>query len=505
MNPSTRVVFNTGIQYLRNIVSVVVSLFVTRLILDALGVENYGIYAVVGGVVAMLSFIQSSLSGTTQRYLSFHQGRNDITMQKKIFNNSVLTQLLISVLLIFILITVKPVLFGGFLNMPEERREAAVWVYYCMLISLFLTMQSTPYMATLIAHENILYATIVQLVDTFLKIPIALSLTWFTVDRLKLYAVLVVSVQVLNFMLYYLYSKRKYPETTGIRLFSFDKKIFLDMFFFMGWTIYSTGCVVGRTQGIALVLNRFFGTAMNAAYGLSLTVSGQLSFLSTSLRNAINPQIIKAEGAGDRQKMLRLSEISSKFSFILLAIITIPGIIEMDSLLSLWLKEVPDNAIMFCQFVLLSNLIDQLTSGLITANKAIGDIRNYSLIINTIKLLTVPAALLCLYFGLPVVSVMVCYVLFELICAIARLPFLRITAGLSIKGFTHKVFISLVPPTFLTTAMCFVYAHYMNAGWSFLGTFVLSGCVMVVSTFLFGLCKDEKRLIYHFAEKILKR
>lgn len=505
MNSSTRVIYNTGIQYIRNVVSVLVSLYVTRLILDALGVENYGIYAVVGGVVAMLSFIQSSLSGTTQRYLSFHQGRDDISMQRSIFNNSVVTQLLISILLIVILVAIKPLLFRGILNIPATRMEAAIWVYYCMLVSLFFTMQSTPYLATLIAHENILFATVVQLVDTLLKIPIALSLTWFSVDRLKLYAILVVSVQALNYLLYYLYSKRKYPETTGVRLFSFEKRIFLDMFFFMGWTIYSTGCIVGRTQGIAIVLNKFFGAAMNAAYGLSLTVSGQLSFLSTSLRNAINPQIIKAEGAGDRNKMLRLSEISSKFSFILMAIITIPGIIEMRSLLSLWLKEVPDHAVMFCQFILLSNLIDQLTSGLITANKAIGDIRSYSLIINTIKLLTVPVALICLYFGLPVVSVMIGYVFFEMVCAIARLPFLHVTAGLSVDGFVSRVFLRLLTPTLLTISICYAYSRLLNTSWSFLGTFGLSLCTMAGSTFLFGLCVDEKRLISQFTEKIRKR
>ncbi len=503
MIPSTRVIFNTGVQYFRNIISVFISLYVTRLILDALGVENYGIYSVVGGVVAMLSFIQSSLSGTTQRYLSFHQGRNDIHRQKEIFNNSVITQLLISISLIVVLLVLKPFLFESFLNIPADRVDAAIWVYYCMLGTLFFVMQSTPYLATLIAHENILFATIVQMIDTFLKIPIALALTWFYFDRLKFYAVLMFGLHVINFLFYYLYCKKKYAETTGINFFSFDKQTFFDMFSFMGWTIYSTGCIVGRTQGIAVLLNKFYGAAMNAAYGIGLAVSGQLSFLSTSISNAINPQIIKAEGAGNRIKMLRLSEISSKFSFLLLALISIPAIIEMKSLLSIWLKEIPDHAVMFCQFIVLANLLDQLTIGLGTANKAIGNIRNYSIIINTIKLLTIPFAFLCLYIGLPVFSVMICYVLFEFICALARLPFLKVTAGLSITGFTRRVFLYLLAPNILTVIVCLIYAYLTDSVWSFLGTFALSVLAMVSSSYLIGLCKDEKIIIDNFTQSII--
>lgn len=495
MIASTRVIFNTGIQYVRNIVTVFVSLYTTRLILDALGVENYGIYSVVGGIVLMLTFIQSSLTGTTQRYLSFHQGKNDMDMQKKIFNNSVITQLLISISLIAILIALKPFIFGGFLNIPYERTNAAIWIYYCMLGTLFFSMQSTPYLATLIAHENISYATIVQMLDTFLKIPVALSLTWFSYDRLKFYAVLMLGIQMLNFLLYYGYSKKKYAETKGINIFSFDKTLFKEMFSFMGWLIYSTGCVIGRTQGIAILLNKFFGTAMNAAYGIALAVTGQLSFLATSMRNAINPQIIKAEGAGNRIKMLRLSEISSKFSFLLLALVSIPAIIEMRPLLSIWLKEIPEHAVMFCQFVVLANLVDQLTAGLITANKAIGNLRSYAITINTIKILTVPAAYICLRFEFPVITVMFCFVFFEFICALARLPFLKATGGLSISGFAKRVFLYLLAPTALTILVCLVYAHFFNYKWSFLGTFLLSMMVLSTTSYLMGLCKDEKIII----------
>lgn len=504
MNAPSRVIFNTSIQYLRTLISVFVSLYTTRLILDALGVENFGLYSIVGGIVTMLSFIQISLSGTTQRYLSYYQGKQEIQLQRKIFNNSVITQLMISILLIITLLGIKPFLFGGFLNISDERLNAAVWVYYCMLGTLFFSMQSTPYFATLISHENILFASVVQLIDIFLKIPIALSLTWFHFDRLKQYALLLLGVHMLNFIFYYLYSKRKYEETKGVKLFSFDKRIFAEMFYFMGWTIYSTGCIVGRTQGIAVLINKFFGAAINASYGIALAISGQFSFISASMRNAIDPQIIKAEGIGDRKKMLRLSEISSKFSFLLLALISIPAIIEMKPLLSVWLKETPEHAVMFCQFVLLANLIDQTTIGLGTANKAIGNIRDYSLVINTIKIATIPAAFVCLYFDLPLISLLICLILFEFICAFARLPFLKVTGGLSIAGYSRRVFLCIIIPTLLTIAVCLGFSYYFDHKWSFLGTFLLSLLVMTTTTYFLGLCKDEKSIINEFFKKLIQ-
>lgn len=495
MQASSRVVFNTVIQYFRTIVFAFVSLYTTRLILDALGVENYGIYALIGGLVSLLSFIQTSLSSTTQRFLSYYQGQSDIEMQRSVFNNSVITQLFLGIILVFILFAIKPLLFNGFLNIPDNRLDAAIWVYYCMIFILFLTILGTPFHATLIAHENILFVTIVLLFETIMKIPIALSLTWFQFDSLVQYAVLLAFMQIIVFMLSFLYCKRKYAESRTGSFLLFNIKVFREMFSYVGWTAYSMGCIVGRNQGIALVMNKFFGAAINAAYGLAFSVSGQISFISSSIQNAINPQIIKAEGAGNRSKMLRLSEISSKFSFTLLALISIPAIIEMQSLLAIWLKEIPKHTIGFCQFVLLANLIDNLTVGLTTANRAIGNIRSYTLIIYTIKLLTLPAAMLCLYLDLPVISVMVCFVGLELFSAFIRLPLLKLTGGLSILGYSRRVFLYLIAPTVLTIIACLLFSVNFDYKWSFLATFIISILVMTTSMFLWGLCKDEKAIV----------
>jgi len=501
MNSSTRLVFNTSIQYFRSIISLFISFYTVRLILDALGIENYGIYSIVSGVVSMLSFIQSSLAQTTQRYLSFHQGRGDLTMQKKIFNNSVITQLLISIALVAILAALKPVLFGGFLNIEPDRLNAAVGVYFCMLAVLFFTMQSAPYMATLIAHENILYTTIVELLNIFLKIPIALMLYHAPFDKLIYYAVLSLGLQVLNFLLYYIYCKLKYPESKDFNFNQFDKQTFRDIFSFMGWNIYSTGCIVAKNQGFAIILNKMAGVVWNAAWGIASQVAGQINFISVSMQNAIRPQIVKAEGAGDRKRMLRLSEISSKFSFMLLAMVSIPLFIEMTKILPFWLKEVPEGTVLFCQMILIVNIVDQLTSGLAQANQAIGDVKNYSLLFYTPKLLLLPATYLILFYYDSKLSVMFAFVMIELIVALLRLPFLKSTGGLSINEFVNNVFIKELVPFILTAIACWGFSQLFDSLWGILGTCIISLIIMGITTYYFGLCNDEKIIIKALLEK----
>ena len=224
--------------------------------------------------------------------------------------------------------------------------------------------------------------------------------------------------------------------------------MFKELFVFTGWTVYSIGCIVGRTQGIAVLLNRFFGTALNASYGIAQQVIGQISFLSTSLINAMQPQIVKAEGAKDRNKMFQLSEMASKFSFLLFAWITIPSLFYMDRILQVWLGEIPDYAVSFCRYSLFGAWMDQFTLGV--ANRAIGKIKIYSIVTSTIKILTLPFAYLCLKMGMSAVSVMVCYVFFEIVCSLSRIVLLKIESGLSIMSFINNVFVyELIPVTVL--------------------------------------------------------
>lgn len=504
MRASTRVAVNTSVQYLRTFVSIIITLYTSRVVLANLGVEDYGIFSLIGGVVALLAFIQNNLSRTTQRFLSYYHGKNDQAMIVKIFNNSVATQWIVSILLCGVLAMLADVLLEHLVNIPSGRQSAARCVYWLMIASLFVNLQSTPYLATLIARENIVYSSIVQMVDALLKIPVAVSLIWISDNRLEWYSGMSFLVVSLNFFMYYAYCKSKYAECRSFSFRSFDRTLFREMFSFMGWNVYGTACIFGRTQGIAILLNRFFGTAVNAAFGIGGQVSGQIGFLSSALTTAINPQIIKAEGGGERKRMFRLSEISCKFSFLLMSVVAIPAIIYMPTLLKLWLKDVPEYTSMFCIAVILANQIDLLTLNLNTANQAIGNVKIYSICINTIKILTLPVAWYVLHLGKNPTAVMAVYVIFEALCAMSRLVFLHITVRLSVKQYLRNVFFMVIPPVAVNILICHYVSTYLT-GWMFLVT----GCISVIMTgavtLLVGLRPDERMVLEGLTGRIFKR
>ncbi|MDH7462449.1 hypothetical protein QEG73_14210 [Chitinophagaceae bacterium 26-R-25] len=494
MKASSRVVFNTGVQYARTFIGACIAFYSSRIILKSLGASDYGIYNLVAGVITFLGVINIALSSSTQRYLSFYQGKNDGEMQAKIFNNSIVTQLAIGLILAIGMFILTPFIFDGFLNIPSDRIHSATAVYYSLIVTVFFSMLTMPYMAALVAHENIVFSSIVQIADALLKLIIALSLLSILSDRLIYYAIMMAVIAFLDFCVYVIYCRNRYEECRHFTLKSFDKKLLKEIFVFSGWMIYGTVCVVGRTQGIAVIFNQFFGTMINAAYGIAQQLSGQATFISNSLLNAIRPQIIKAEGGLDREKMLRLAEIASKFSLLLLSIIAIPAVFEMDNILNIWLENVPDHTKTFCQFVLLTALADQLTIGLAYASQAIGNIKGYSLAINTIKIITLPAAYLCLHFGLQPAAVMVCMLSFEFICAISRLFFLKKTAGLPITGFIKRVFVPEFIPVVCTTIVCWA-SHLILPYYLFWIPFLLSAVTICITTYKLGLCEDEKQII----------
>ena len=268
-------------------------------------------------------------------------------------------------------------LFDGFFNIESGRISAAKIVYHCVTLMLIMSFLTAPFRALLISHENIIYITIIDVLDGILRLIIAVAIAYASIDRLILYAELLCLIGLFNFIAFFIYDKRKYLECVLPKFNNIKLSYLREISSFAGWTIYSVGCIAGRTQGISIILNKFFSVAVNAAFGVALHVSSALSFLSHSVMNAMNPQIVKAEGAGNRERMLRLAEIESKFCFLLIGMIIIPCIFEMPSILKIWLKDVPEHTVLFCRFILLTSLVDQLTIGLGTANQAIGNIRDY--------------------------------------------------------------------------------------------------------------------------------
>ena len=502
MEPAKRIVINTFAQHTRAIINTCLSLYSTRLVLQALGQSDFGIYSLVAGVVTMLAFLTGALVITTQRQLSFYHGRGNIEDVRGMFSSSLLLHILIGVAFAVILLALTPFIFGGFLEIDPTRIPTARGVYYMAVLSLAIAFFAAPFKALFIAREEIVYISIVEVIDGILKLAFALSLPFITYDRLMAYACAIAGIQAFNFLALSLWAVTHFKESTLLPKLGLVRRRYLkELTGFATWTVYSTGCVMGRTQGVAIILNRFFGTIVNSAYGIAQQVYHSIAFISQAVTNAMSPQIVKAEGSGNRQRMLHLAELSSKYNFLLLSTIAIPLSFEMPDVLTLWLSDVPPHAVTICRFIILTSLCDQITIGLGTANQAIGRIRNYSLVVNTIKVLTLPAFWLCLHMGYEIGQAMWVYIGFEILCALVRLPFLKFTAGLSIRHFVSHVFARVALPLLFIVTACWLMVTYVNIPFRFLLTGIVTVVVAGITIWLFAL-EDAER---HTALQMIKK
>lgn len=465
MKSSDRVVINTGFLYGKMLITMFISLYSTRLILSALGATDYGIFNLVAGVIAMLSFLNAAMTISTQRYLSFYLGAGESERLKSIFNTSVILHFIIGLIIVILLELVGIYLINRVLDIPTERIHTAKIVFHFMVVSTFFTINAVPYDASINAHENMLFDALTGIFESLMKLLIAIWLVYTAIDKLILYGALIAGLTILIRIIKGFYCSMKYKEcnlslTSHIR---FD--LFKELFSFAGWNLYGSFCIVIRNQGLAIVLNFFFGVLINAAYGIANQVNGILSSFSSNMLKALNPQIMKNEGSGNRDRMLKLAIVGCKSSFFLLAFLSIPIIIEMPFILNLWLKEVPENAAIFCQLVLLITLVQQLTVGIMTAIQSAGRIKTYQIVLGSIILLNIPAAFTLIKLGLPAYSILIGTIFIEFIAGGARILFAKKLVGLSSKLFLKDVifnsllavclaaFVSIIPRVVLPESL----------------------------------------------------
>ncbi|MEO7045998.1 MAG: hypothetical protein ABI091_11875, partial [Ferruginibacter sp.] len=439
-------------------------------------------------------------------FLSYHQGKKDAEMQKRIFINSLILHIIIAILIVISLEIIGLFLFNGFLKIAPDRVHAARAIYQFMAATVFFTIIEVPFTGTLNAHENILWLAIVSIFEVLLKLGIAIWISFpLNTDKLIFYGILNPFISVVSTILYATYCLVKYKECT-LRIWKkAERALIKQLGFFAGWNLFGALCTLGKTQGLAVILNLFFGTIVNAAYGIANQIAAQLNFLSTALLQAINPQIMKSQGFGDTERMLRLSMIASKFSFFLMAMVAIPCIFEMEYVLKAWLKVVPDNTMIFCDLITISILINQLTIGLQSAMQAIGTIRIYQMVIGALILLNIPIAYILLKLGMPAYTAVLSFSIIETLACIFRLYFAKKIAGLNIREYVIKVFLKEIPPLVILIAFCFAFTHFFHFKNRFLITGVISLGIFTISIYYTALCTDEKLLINDILSGALKK
>ena len=486
-----RIAKNTLLLYFRMLVTMAVSLYTSRVVLNILGVEDFGIYNVVGGIVAMFGFINGSMTSATQRYLTFELGQNNRAQLTKVFSTSLSIHGIISFLIIVLAETVGLWFLWNKMQIPADRMNAAFWVFQCSVAASVIMIMSVPYNAAIIAHERMSAFAYISIIEVSLRLLIVCFLRYFHTDKLILYAALIVIVQFLIRLCYSWYCNRHFNETKY--RWSWDKGLFKEMTGFASWNMFGSLAAITFTQGLNLLLNMFFGPVVNAARGIAVQAQTAIGQFSSNFQTALNPQITKY-ATGDMEYMHGLIFRSAKFSFFLLLLLSLPVLIETKAILTLWLKIVPDHTVVFLRIMLCTTWVYAVSNPLITAASATGKIKLYQSVVGGLLLLILPISYLCLRFGLPAYSVFIVHFVMEITAQFARLLMLRRMIRLSLREYFAKVIWSISKVTAIALAAPLAVAYWQPGEgiWNLLTICLICAISTSMSVYWFGLTPGEK-------------
>lgn len=442
LQDNKRIAKNTLYLYLRMFITLIVGLYTSRVVLQTLGIEDYGIYNVVGGVVVMFSFINSSMATATQRFITYALGKKDEIFLKRVFSTSVLIFFAIAFLIIFLSETIGLWFLTHKMQIPAGRIEAVMWVYQFSILSTVIGLLGIPYNALIIAYEKMNVFAYLSVLEVVMRLLIVFALVFFPVDKLILYAFLNVVVQLLIFLCYRVYCKKNFEVTSFSLLF--DKSLFKEMFVFSGWTMTGNISVVCYTQGLNILLNLFFGPAVNAARGVAVQVQTVLRNFCVNFQTAVNPQITKSYVQSDFYHLHSLILTSSKFSFFLLFFVSLPVMLETTFILKIWLGMVPEHTENFIRLILMSSMIIALSNPLIVALQATGRIKKFQILESAVLLCNPFISYFLLKFtNVPPEIVFIVQLGLELCAQYVRiriiLPNIQMPIGIYMKGVVYPI------------------------------------------------------------------
>ncbi len=498
-----RIAKNTLMLYIRMFFTMLVSLYTSRVILQTLGVDDFGIYNVVGGIITMFTFINSAMISSTQRYLNFDLVSDNEAKLRSVFSTSLQIHALIALVIIILGETVGLWLLKEKLVIPESRQTAAMWVYQCSIVACVVNIMSAPYNADIIAHEKMSVFAYISILEVTLKLAIVYLLMLSPYDKLIVYALLLLCVQLLIRGIYTRYCHKHFSEShfkAGI-----DKGLFREMFGFAGWSFFGNMAFVLYTQGLNMMLNIFFGTAANAARGIAVQVQSAVQQFVDGFQTAINPQITKTYAVGDLEQMHSLMFRSARFSFLLLYFISLPILLETDFLLKIWLKIVPENAVVFTQIMICISLIYTTANPCVKANQATGKVKIYQIVVGGTLLTILPISYVVLKLGAPAYSVFIVHFCVESTAQFLRMFMLRDLINLPMKSYLKNIYLPVLLTVIASVLLPVFVRMQFDEGWL---RFIIVGFTCVISVGLcamfIGLTQHEREFFWGKAMKILK-
>lgn len=477
-----------------------VSLYTVRVVLNVLGAEDYGIYNVVAGVVTMFSFLSGAMATASQRYFSFDLGKGDFENLKKTFTVTLTIYALLALFIMLFAETVGLWFVYNKLVIPPERLTAAKWIYQSAVVSFLFTLITTPYMSVIIAHENMDVYAYVSIVEVALKLGIVFLLQILTFDKLIVYGFLMLAVAVINTSLYRLYCVKKYTECKF--RFLWDKALFKDMLGFTGWTLFGQFTSIVRNQAVTVLFNQFFTPVVVAARSISLQVTNAVNVFSSNFNTSLYPPIIKEYSSGNKEAMYNLLYNGCKMTFFLLWVFALPLILNMQEVLSLWLKSVPEWTVLFTQLALVEVLINSLGQPIATAARAPGKMMAYELSLGSLQLVIFVLSWILFKSGYKAWISFVIAICVNLVMMVLRLVLVHGLVGLPLRQFVVRTAIPLLLMMVVSFSFVFFMSRFMPDGMFFsFAQILITVPVTCLTMYFFGMNREQRNMVVEIVKR----
>ena len=491
---NTRIAKNTIVLYFRMMIILFVNLYISRVVLNTLGVEDYGIYNVVGGFVTMFSLISGALSNAISRFVTFELGRGDFNRLRKVFSTSVNVQFLISLIICLLLETIGLWFLNYKMVIPDDRMIASNWVLQCSIITFVINLISVPYNASIIAHERMTAYAYISILEVFLKLCCVFLLYLDISDKLIAYSIMIASVALVIRIVYGYYCTRQFSECKYFPII--DKPLLKEMTSMASWNILGSGASVLNQQGVNLLINLFFGVSVNAARGIATQVSAAISSFVSSFTTAINPQITKKYAQGNIDEMSSLVFRGARFSYYIMYFLVLPIFLETPLILKLWLKIVPDYSVVFVRLTLLASLVSVLTTGLFTVSMATGNIKRYQTVVGCLALSIFVLTYFSFKIGLPVESTYVILVIVEIVIMLARIIIVNKQVKFGSLKYLKDVVLNVLLFSIVSAIIpCMVHIYLSHSLYSSIIVILTSFIVCTIVTLTVGMNKDERKRV----------
>jgi len=504
----SRIAKNTALLYFRMLLTMMITLYTTRVVLQVLGAEDYGTYGAVAAVVLMFGFLSGTMATAAQRFFAIELGVENHSKLKQIFSINVLIFIGLALIIFFLAETAGLWFFRVKMDIPPHRMEAAAWVYQFAIFSFMVRIITTPYLAIITAREQMQVYAYLSIFEVVFKLGIVFLLIYFpSADKLILYAILLFIVEILISAAYILYGTLKFPECKV--KYYWNKTMFNEVFGFAGWNVIGALAMAIRSQGITMLLNTFFGVLVIAARSIAFQIYSALNLFAFNFFTAVRPQIIKSYSADNEDKsgeMMKLVFQSSKFCYYLLLVLSIPILIETKSILHIWLKEVPEYTLIFTRLIIINSILESLANPFLASIQATGKIKMYQIITGSIVLMNLPVSYLFLKFGAPPQSTLLIVIAITILAHFSRIYFMNKLLRMNILNYFKQVILPISAVTILAIVLpLFYYYSFSVSFWRLVGVCTVSLITSAFIIYYVGLTKSERKGLRGFVLSKVKR